>query len=38
MAPKVGLEPIEASFFMFSVLLIIAFLCANLPANIQALP
>jgi hypothetical protein len=38
MAPKVGLEPIEASFFMFSLLLIIAFLCANLYANIQAFP
>ncbi len=38
MAPKVGLEPIVASFLMYSLLLIIAFLCANLPAKIRAFP
>lgn len=37
-APKVGLEPIEASVFVFSLMLIVAFLCANLHANIQAFP
>ena len=38
MAPKVGLEPIGRPFSAVSLLLIIAFLCANLPANIQAFP
>ena len=38
MAPKVGLEPIVASFLMYSLLLIIAFLCANLPAKIRVFP
>ena len=38
LAPKVGLEPIVASFLMYSLLLIIAFLCANLPAKIRAFP
>jgi hypothetical protein len=36
--PATGLEPIDASFLMFSSVLIIAFLCANLYAKIQALP
>ena len=38
MAPKVGLEPIEASLFVFPSLLIIAFLCGNLYALIRAFP
>jgi hypothetical protein len=33
-----GLEPIEALFFMFSSLIIFAFLCANLYSVIQAFP
>jgi hypothetical protein len=38
MVPATGLEPIEASFLVFSLLLIFAFLCANLHALIQAFP
>jgi hypothetical protein len=37
-AEGVGFEPTFSVFFMFSLLLIIAFLCANLPAKIQAFP
>jgi len=33
-----GLEPISRPLFMFSLLLIIAFLCANLHAVIQRIP
>jgi len=34
----VGRDPIETVFSMLSLLLIVAFLCANLPVKIQAFP
>jgi len=36
MVPATGLEPIDRPFSMFSLMLIFAFLCANLYAKIQA--
>ena len=38
MVPATGLEPIERPFSMFSLLLIFAFLCANLYVLIQDFP